>query len=165
MGTKGFDKFSDYQRSWRAANADRLREYGKQYRADNVDKVRQKNKAYNISARDKITQRMRDWRKENPDRAKLNGRLSSAAYRAKMKGVPIRFSGPELRDRYEEQCGLCAYCLVPLNGEFHAEHVIPLATGGSNGIENIVCACAACNRSKWKKPLLSFIQILTRRAA
>jgi len=41
--------------------------------------------------------------------------------------------------------------------EAHADHYIPLAKGGSNRRENIVCSCASCNLSKNDKLPEDFI--------
>ena len=45
----------------------------------------------------------------------------------------------------------CEYCLAPeeLSGkEFHVEHIIPLATGGTDELNNLALACFRCNLSK-----------------
>lgn len=47
---------------------------------------------------------------------------------------------------------LCAYC-GDADGPFEVDHVIPRASGGENGLDNLVVACRSCNRSKGAKPL------------
>lgn len=42
---------------------------------------------------------------------------------------------------------VCRYCSDML-GPFEVEHVIPLSRGGTNGIDNLVCACVSCNTQK-----------------
>lgn len=45
----------------------------------------------------------------------------------------------------------CEYCQLPANyslSSFHAEHVLPKATGGSDELENLAWACAGCNGHK-----------------
>ena len=42
--------------------------------------------------------------------------------------------------------GRCAYCRCP--APVQADHRIPLARGGMNGIDNILPACATCNQRK-----------------
>src|SRR3546814_17562676 len=44
----------------------------------------------------------------------------------------------------------CWYCGTKLTA-YHVDHRIPLARGGSNGPENLVIACPACNLSKGAK--------------
>ena len=47
------------------------------------------------------------------------------------------------------QNDLCYYCGTSISANFKADHLEPLAYGGSNGIRNIMLACADCNRCKW----------------
>lgn len=49
---------------------------------------------------------------------------------------------------YLEQEGRCKYCGEVLGERFEIDHMTPLCRGGSNGPENICCACMACNRAK-----------------
>lgn len=48
----------------------------------------------------------------------------------------------------------CAYC--GSRGPLQWEHVIPLAIGGPDAIDNLVQACASCNQSKGAKDLISW---------
>lgn len=45
----------------------------------------------------------------------------------------------------------CEYCYAPealFNFPFEVEHIIPLASGGSNDLDNLALACRACNVRK-----------------
>ena len=47
--------------------------------------------------------------------------------------------------------GYCEYCRLVEQGQlgpFHLEHVVPSSLGGSDELENLAWACAACNLSK-----------------
>jgi 5-methylcytosine-specific restriction endonuclease McrA len=45
--------------------------------------------------------------------------------------------------------GECAYCCVlAASGSRHVDHVVPLAKGGPNLLNNLVIACETCNLSK-----------------
>lgn len=46
------------------------------------------------------------------------------------------------RDGYQ-----CAYCGTE-DGPFHVDHMIPLAQGGTNDIDNLTVACRTCNCGK-----------------
>ena len=48
----------------------------------------------------------------------------------------------------------CAYC--DSAGPLQWEHVIPLARGGPNTIDNLVLACARCNQSKGAADLIAW---------
>jgi len=75
--------------------------------------------------------------------------------------MPIRRSGPRWTRRRlriaEAQKGRCHWCGVLMNGHAKGEkkdtrctidHVLPLSTGGSNGVENLVAACYKCNTTR-----------------
>lgn len=51
------------------------------------------------------------------------------------------------RDRHT-----CTYC-GDATGPHDCDHVVPRANGGKSEIENLVCACYRCNRSKGSKSL------------
>lgn len=66
---------------------------------------------------------------------------------------------PEIRKRvFERDKHTCRYC-GDKNGPFHADHVYPSSKGGETSIENLVTACARCNRKKqakvglWPRPI------------
>ncbi|MFY1686573.1 HNH endonuclease [Plantactinospora sp. WMMB782] len=46
--------------------------------------------------------------------------------------------------------GPCVYCGAPAE---HADHVRPVAQGGSDNTGNLVPACGTCNHGKWGKLL------------
>ena len=58
----------------------------------------------------------------------------------------------KLRQRVEARAGgRCEYCRAPQAAcgyHFHLEHVIPIAEGGCDELENRALACAACNLAK-----------------
>ena len=49
------------------------------------------------------------------------------------------------------QHGHCYWCGSKVGQHCHVDHVIPLSKGGSNGPENIVISCVACNLRKYDK--------------
>jgi len=60
------------------------------------------------------------------------------------------------------QNGKCLYCSCDLTNvpypDIHLDHVIPIAGGGPNSIDNIVVSCPACNHKKRDKHPLEFIK-------
>lgn len=59
--------------------------------------------------------------------------------------------------------GCCAYCGV--RGKLTVDHRVPLSRGGSNSIDNILPACASCNRSKGARTEEEFMLVLAERRA
>lgn len=57
-------------------------------------------------------------------------------------------TGQDVAGLLVEQGGLCAYCHETLGADYHVDHIVPLAKGGSNGPDNICLACPACNLNK-----------------
>ena len=53
------------------------------------------------------------------------------------------------------------YVWQPLDGHAlaHRDHVHPKSKGGSDGIDNLVLACEACNLEKKARPLLLFLAL------
>lgn len=48
----------------------------------------------------------------------------------------------------------CVYCGVDLiKSEPHCDHVVPLARGGTNDIDNLATACGPCNLAKGDRTL------------
>lgn len=48
----------------------------------------------------------------------------------------------------------CSYCGAPAD---HLDHIVPLARGGENTLDNLTAACGRCNRAKHAKSLLAFL--------
>ncbi len=106
------------------------------------------------------------WRKANPDRQKHYAKAwrvknpekvaaSNRNRKARLKNACGRHAGEDILRQLSSQGGCCYWCGTILStkaeNKYHADHLIPLAKGGSNGPENIVCACPSCNLSKHAK--------------
>lgn len=55
------------------------------------------------------------------------------------------------RDGYQ-----CAYCST-MDGPMEVDHVFPVSKGGSDDLQNLVCACRSCNRSKGAKTVADWV--------
>lgn len=53
-----------------------------------------------------------------------------------------------IRQRYNYACGYCAVTEVSSGGLLTVDHYQPLASGGSDDLENLVYACMRCNQYK-----------------
>ncbi len=91
-------------------------------------------------------ERVRSWQRTNPD---MVDALSSLRRARKLSADSDQWGRAEV---HSEANGRCLHCGIKVSlGEMHADHFIPLAKGGSNLRENIVCSCASCNLSKGAK--------------
>jgi 5-methylcytosine-specific restriction endonuclease McrA len=114
----------------------------------------------------KFIARTAEWCKKNPEKARANARRYSATEHglkiklaarhrrlARLAGVFVAESvlvTPEwFQSVIGKQRGLCYYCWEPRKLEI--EHIVPISRGGLHIRENIVAACATCNRSKGAK--------------
>lgn len=50
----------------------------------------------------------------------------------------------------------CFWCSCPLDGVYHIDHVVPVAKGGTNSLDNLVLACPTCNRNKSAKDPIEY---------
>jgi 5-methylcytosine-specific restriction endonuclease McrA len=148
------------------------------YRADPERRalLNERAKEYGRANMARMIEKAEAWRKANPKRALASKRRQyarnpqkwrfwKANYLAALRGAAGKHTAAEVRARLEEQCHLCAYCLAPMTDGHEVEHVIPVARGGSNDIDNIVCACPTCNNSKNDRTILEYLQYRERRAA
>jgi hypothetical protein len=55
--------------------------------------------------------------------------------------------------------GICIYCMKQVEfDKFTLDHVIPVAYGGRNKIDNIIPACYNCNQKRRHKSLISVMK-------
>lgn len=85
----------------------------------------------------------------------LRRRARTAKRRARLLQAGGAHGPADIRRQFAQQKGKCYWCqaVLQVEGEdkYHVDHLIALAKGGTNGPENIVCACRACNGTKAAK--------------
>lgn len=114
-------------------------------------------------AQRKSYQKHRDKRllqcKEYYEKNKEKSFARVAKRRAIKAGVGGSHTEKDVRRIFTQQKGCCAGCGEPL-GKFHRDHIIPLASGGSNDAINIQLLCKPCNLRKGAKHPIEFMQSL-----
>jgi 5-methylcytosine-specific restriction endonuclease McrA len=76
--------------------------------------------------------------------------LRCAKRRAAVKAATI---GKIDREKLLENM-VCGICLLPIEAEFHIEHIIPISKGGAHTQENLQLAHPVCNLRKGAKLLV-----------
>ena len=113
-----YESRKPYMAAWLAANVEKIREYRR--------------------ARDAVmTEEQREKR-----------RVHVRNRRARKRGNGGKHTAAQIRDLLVRQRHRCIYCPANLRRGYHADHIMPLARGGTNDISNIQLLCPTCNDSK-----------------
>jgi 5-methylcytosine-specific restriction endonuclease McrA len=153
---------------WHAANPDRMRAHRAKWEAANPDKCRQSSRRWREANPEKQAAASKRWAKENPDRVLARGRKWGRANpevvaaktnrrRARKIAAGGAHSAADLRAILRAQRFRCGYCRTDIRKtKRHADHIIPLSSGGSNSRVNIQWLCAPCNLAKGAKDPVLF---------
>jgi len=141
--------------AWSAANKDRKSATNAAWVASNKDRVRATVAAWAIANKDRRRANGKAWREANPEA----GRVKTANYRASKRANGGKLSIGLAEKLFKLQKGKCACgCKQPLGDDYHLDHIMPLALGGSNTDNNIQLLRARCNVSKGAKHPVEFMQ-------
>ena len=135
------------QAASRAAHSETVKAWQAEYRAAHREEIR----AYSTTHREGNRLRMKAWCTANPERI----HALWANRRARKRGAPGVTSPAEWQVILSRFGHRCAYC-GKREPRLHRDHVVALATGGSNWSANLVPACRSCNSRKGSKPLAEF---------
>lgn len=144
----------DCYRAYYATVRDQRLQKKKAYREINAESI----SAYRIDhyARNAEKGRLdsRAWAKENP----VKRRASESNRRSRLRGADGVFTANDLTKILESQKWRCACCRKSIKSDYHADHIHPLARGGSNDKYNIQALCPTCNMNKKAKDPYVFMQ-------
>jgi 5-methylcytosine-specific restriction endonuclease McrA len=121
-------------KKWRQANKEKVREIGRNY----------------YKKHDAVREYKRLWIKEHPEINAANSRNR----RARVKGNGGEIQSNEwirLKTFYNNTC-LCCYRQEP-EIKLTLDHVVPIALGGRNTIDNSQPLCQTCNSRKGKRTI------------
>lgn len=130
---KNADRERERKRAWRESNADRYREYQRNWRESNADRVREQQREYWRSPAGRAVARARDARRRAAKRNRACACTSSIAVE-----VLLALGG-------------CLYC--GSTEDVTLDHVVALAAGGWDCLDNLAPACRRCNLSKNDRPV------------
>lgn len=99
--------------------------------------------------RDRNARNVRAYRQRDPERTADLQRVAGSRARAKRKAAPGSYTAAEWRALCRCFGYRCVCCGV--RNRLAADHVVPLARGGTNDIANIQPLCKSCNSRKHAK--------------
>lgn len=152
-------------KTWYANHPEKIVEKNKKYREKYPDKVRErlkewhnKNKTYanEVSRRwyhnnrEYACLQSRTWAKENVERTRQRNRVRLSRKKF-ADGIITAQEERELFEKYNYTCinPNCPDTSQPIT----LDHIVPLARGGTNTIENAQPLCRSCNSSKGTKTI------------
>lgn len=148
------DKIKEYNAKKYASNPEAAIDRVRKYRAENLEKRRQAEKKYRDNNLEKVKAACKLYRENNRDVFKLIDQNRRAR---KINAGGVLSKG--LADRlFKLQKGKCACCKKPLGDDYHMDHIMPLALGGTNTDDNIQLLRARCNLQKHAKHPVDFMR-------
>lgn len=132
-------KIKAYQVGYYAANQGKLKTYHVGWRATNIEKIKACNAA-SYAANPEVHRIY--WQNRRARKLEVGGVLS--------KGLSVKL--------FKSQKGKCPCCGLPLGKNFHLDHNMPLALGGSNTDGNMQLLRQRCNNQKGAKHPVDFMQ-------
>lgn len=137
---------------WKLTKAEEKMAYAK--KADQVKKqyMQQYHRTYYKANKVKILEKNKRWANDprtRPNRAAYSRRhraMYPERFAVRRKRTFSSIDWIELKAQYGNMC-LCCHMKEPTI-RLEADHVIPIAHGGSHSIENIQPLCVSCNRKK-----------------
>lgn len=156
-------------KEWRIENKDKANETKRQYRAKNKEKMSQYYADRYIKNKEKVCAANKRWRDKNPEKVKSmianqraanpeSHRMVQHKRRArKLECGGVLSSGLTVK-LFQLQKGLCPCCGLALEKNYHLDHIVPLALGGTNTDDNIQLLRAKCNQQKNAKHPVDFMQ-------
>lgn len=148
------EKVNQASAKWRASDPDGTKAYHKQYREANKSAYSEANARWRLKNVEYDKARTAKWHAENPESARLSGQNRRAnkarSFGRLSKGLEARL--------FASQKGKCPCCKKPLGYDYHLDHVMPLALGGSNTDDNMQLLRKTCNLQKNAKHPVEFMQ-------
>ena len=133
--------------------------YIKAYKQKNKDHILQKQRLYVEANRQKVAEQKKQWKLDNPEKNLEHNRKAERARRARLKNsITISYTESQVISTYGTNCNICGLEIdlnatrqVGKNGwqmGLHIDHLIPIAKGGSDTLENVRPTHGLCNLRK-----------------
>ena len=155
---------------WRAANPGRAKAAAAAYRAANPEKAKARNVKYYAANHEKVKANAVKWQTANSEKHRAASakwstanpeacRIRNQNRRARKREAGGKLSKGLAERLFKLQRGKCACgCKQSLGNDYHLDHRMPLALGGSNTDDNMQLLTALCNMQKHAKHPIDFMQ-------
>lgn len=142
-------------KTWRENNLEYHKTLVNKNYIKNKERILKKHQEWKENNKEKNAQIVRDWKKNNPDKIRLYNHKRKARL---LNNTHEHYTEQQILQLYGTDCYLCGNpidmsaprkCGLPgwQNG-LHIEHVIDLALGGLDTLENVRPSHAVCNLKK-----------------
>ena len=133
--------------------------YIKEYKKKNKEHILNMNRAYVEANRQKVAEQKKQWKIDNPERNLHSNRKAGRARRARLKNsITIAYTESQVMSTYGTSCNICGLeidFLAPRQvGKkgwemgLHIDHLLPIARGGSDTLDNVRPTHGLCNLRK-----------------
>lgn len=150
-----------YKRAQREAHPERFREYyeanrgklseqNRAWRQDNSEHCYARDKAYREAHAEQYRGWSRSWTRNNPERVAAT-KANRRARKTQAGGSFTQQEWQDLKARYDYACLRCGRQEPEIT--LTADHVVPIAKGGTSDISNIQPLCRPCNTGKGTKSI------------
>lgn len=156
-------KVAANNKRWNDANPDKRAAITRKWQTENPEKVAAFNRKWAAENPEKVSTRGRKWAAENPEKRAASSQkwkqshpevvnATSHRHRTRKTEADGSYTAAEWKALVEHYGGKCLCCGRD-NIKLSADHVIPVAKGGSSNIDNIQPLCKSCNSRKGDKTI------------
>ncbi len=146
-------------KAWYERNAEVKRAYARQWRKEHKAEKREYARQYNRANREGHNVRRKRYEANHPEMVRARQQWKDYKKRARSVSGSRQATVLWFRERQEAADLRCEYCdKVVMAGQWEADHIVPVARGGSNKPSNLAVACIKCNRDKAAKDVLEWIE-------
>lgn len=135
-------------KAWYAANPDANARHCRMRWAKHKDTYNANRRAKRAADPETHKRKGRDYYRRNRHKVLAWNRV----YELRKAGVKGSHTPEDIQALLHAQRGRCHWCGKPCGSNYHVDHRIALAAGGTNDVGNLVISCPACNLSKQAKP-------------
>jgi len=136
--------------------------YLKEYKQKNKEHLFKMSRAYRETNRQKVTKQKKQWKIDNYEKTLHSNRKAIRARRARLKNnITIAYTESQVISTYGTNCNICGLeidFLAPRQvGKrgwekgLHIDHLLPIAKGGSDTLNNVRPTHGLCNLKKSAK--------------